>query len=67
MASDSRVASRSIDAECDDPRSLVRDVFQAAVDEGLASWRHRTDDILECHLITGEAYLLTTDGITRMH
>jgi hypothetical protein len=67
MTPEPRVASTLPDVRHEDLRDLVRRVFQTAVDEGIASWHHRADGIFECRLVSGETYLLTTEGVTRTY
>jgi hypothetical protein len=52
-------------AHQNDTRNLVMQVLQDAVDDGYADW-HTGDDGMECHLFTGEVFLLTDVGVTRL-
>jgi hypothetical protein len=53
-------------AHQDESRALVMQVLQDAVDDGHAVWRAGTDDGMELHLFSGEVFLLTDAGITRL-
>ena len=36
------------------------------VDAGLGTWSERDDGLVELHLMTGERWLLTGEGVTRL-
>ena len=36
------------------------------VDAGLGTWSEREDGLVELHLMTGERWLLTGEGVTRL-
>jgi hypothetical protein len=37
-----------------------------SVDAGLGTWLERDDGLVELHLMTGERWLLTGEGVTRL-
>jgi hypothetical protein len=50
----------------DDARTLVMQVLQDAVNDGDADWQPGADDGMECHLYSGEVFLVTEAGVTRL-
>ena len=47
-------------------RLVVLAALGELVDAGLGTWLERDDGLAELHLMTGERWLLTGEGVTRL-
>ena len=71
MATMDRASERNVHREKSRPRlEIARLAVVAAlgelVDAGLGTWLERDDGLAELHLMTGERWLLTGEGVTRL-
>ena len=65
-ASERTVDRRTPRLEPEIARLTVLTALGELVDAGLGTWSERDDGLVELHLMTGERWLLTGEGVTRL-
>ena len=65
-ASERTVHGEKLRLQLEIARLTVVAALGELVDAGLGTWSERDDGLVELHLMTGERWLLTGEGVTRL-